>query len=576
VKSLENYYYEGQTQKVYGRNKGVYSEKEAEDLFVQALKDKGLYDKFLEDFKSSDQVLMRELAKTYLINLTNIADYKIDSLWLQTSDSLEDAFSIVRFYDYSIVRRKAPTVKLKYIGKDTLALGVGGIIGNYKGYDIINMEDTKYLEYGDVKEFHLGKYKEKDVPIPETNEFKIDLDPETLISVDQELIKLKVGEENVTITKFMLSYIKGIAVRDFSKDTFSTELYLQHKDHKYGIHELLETVTSVKVQYLETDGLLILEKPIDINEVEFQGSLKDSFEYIELDYKGYNGDTIETLRTYAPLVSSTKGIANSLQHYKVLTAFITDFYDTNPFKEMGVGVKHKVKVIDPYAPITFTVEDQTFTGIKGLTEELKQEVTSYTNNSYTISKVSEEFFYIFTNNHKAKNSFVCVSNLDIVETEPAIEPQCCVLMCPYVRYNLKEGIDELNNLTASEEKKVWEATTIFKGWGVDLRYYPAKPLPIKLKVEVQINDDITLNHETKEAIKGIFDSYSYKIGATIAIPELLVRLSNLKIHNTTHGSKFVINKVNADSKISGKVFKAKRDTYYIVEPEIVYTTWGES
>ena len=574
MKKLENYYYEGQTQKIYGRNKGVYSEREAEELFVQALKDKGLYDIFLEDFKSSDQVLMRELAKTYLISLTSVADYKIESLWLQTTDSLEDAFSVVRFYDYSIVRRKAPKVRLKYIGKDTLTLGVGGVIGSYKGYDLVNMDSVKYLEYGDVKEFLLGKYREVEVNIPETNEFKVDLKPEKLLAVDQDNIKVKVGAEEVEVTKFMLGYIRGSAIRDFSKDTASTELYLQHKDHKYGVWDNLAKATSVKVQLLETDGLMTLDKPIDINEVIFKDTLKKSFEYIELDYKGYNGDTIETLKTYAPLVSSTKGLANSMQHYKTLTAFITDFHDTNPFKEMGTGVKYKVRVIDPLAPIKFLVEGKKYTSTKGLEKEVKESVLTSTNNSYTISKVSEEFFYIFTNNHKAKNTFIVEGNLEIVNTEPLVEPQCCVLMCPYVRFNLKEGIDKLNNLTASEEESVFKATKIFKGWGVDLRYYPAKPLELKLKVSVQINDNITLDHLTKEAIENIFHSYSYKIGVEVAVPEILVRLSNLKVHNKDQGSRFVINKVSADSTINGEVYKAKRDVYYKVIPEIIYTSWG--
>ena len=159
MRNLENYYYEGQTQEVYGNNQGVYTEEEAEKLFMKVLKEKNLYDRFVEEFKSSDQVLIRELAKTYLINLTNIADFKTSSLWLQTTQSVEDAYSIVRFYDYSIVRRKAPVVKLKYIGKDTLTLGRGDTIGNYKGYEIVNMDAVKYLEQVSV----LGQVNEENV-----------------------------------------------------------------------------------------------------------------------------------------------------------------------------------------------------------------------------------------------------------------------------------------------------------------------------------------------------------------------------------------------------------------------------
>jgi len=571
MRNSDTYIYERQLKNVYRDSfTGVYTEREAEALFVDTLKSKGLYDPFIESFKSSDQVLMRELAKTYLINLSVLADYKTSVLWLQTTRSLSDAYALVRFYDYSIVRRRSPVVKVKYIGDTTIHLTRGSKLGTWNGYDILCMEESLYLEYGDVKFFKLGKMNSVTVPNM-GNLVKTTLIPTLLKSVDNDEVKVYVeGSETAKdMTKHIKEYIRGGSVRDFSLDNAGTELYFVDYEKQYGLYDTPQGV-NFQVSYLETDGLLTDEFKFD--DVEWEGSFKTSLEFAVVDYSGYDGDTIDTLKTYAPLVSSSKGSANSFHQYRTFTSYLPEFYDTNPYKEDGSGVLKSVQVVNVDNAFMFKIEDKVYNETY-LNQNLVDKIAIDFSDGYKMVITGVDSFDIYPTNYKAINRFEPLSNLVVKGESEPIEPQCCVLMVPYVRENLVKGIDPLIELTEAEKLSVGKGSEAFKSWNVELKYYPASERVIEIPVSIQLSEGVTISEEVEQAVNDIFNSYNYKIGFEVSVPEILARLANLTMVDVEIGYRDVV--VAVDTPLKDKVFKSTRDQYFKIKPLITYKTWSK-
>jgi hypothetical protein len=580
MKNLSNYIYEVQTMGTYRGYgiKGVYTETQAENLFKEALKEANLEDEFYELFDSSDQKLMRQLVKTYLINLTTIMDFKIDSQWLQTTQDISQAHNLVRFYDYSIKRLQAPQITLKYIGKDTVLLKRGDVLGTFEGYDIINMEATRYLEYGDIKHFHVGKFQKMDgLTILDSGSQVVSVKAKTLKAVDDKEVYLTLNDEDKAsnMTKNITKYVSGGAIRDFSLDNYSTNLYIVDKDKQFGLYEQTQDKTNFKVEFLETDGLntVLATEGIDVNKIKWSSSFEAKFEFAKVGFLGDNGDTLESLRDYAPLVSTTKGFANSLKDYKALTSVITQFYDTNPFKEEGQGESKIYKIADVNIETVLKIEGVNYTLPRFNYDEVKKLqgiLDGKYPDWYLLEMVARDALKISTTNFKFQNNSVAGVNVTLDKTEVAIEPQCCSIMIPYVRMKKKEGVDNISKLLDAERLLVDKETRDFKSWNTTLHYYPANEILLDIEVELMLNKEITQGVELETAIKEIFKSYEYKIGMKVPTPEILVRLSNLRVRDVKLGEVNAVVMANAPTEA---VYQAGKDSYYKINPIIKYKVW---
>ena len=578
MRKENTYLYEMDTLEVYkGDRKGVYTEKQAESLFLKSLKRNGLYNEFIENFDTSDQKLMRELAKTYLINLSNIADLKINSLWLQTTSDLIQASNLVKFYDYSIVRHKAPKVELRYIGSDTIMLNRGEVIGKFGDYDIINHQDKMYLEYGDIKEFSLGKYVVMDnISLIKDGIFKLNLFPKHLKSIDNDLmfIKLDNTESYETLTKHISRYIDGVAIRDFSIDNTSTTLYISDSEKRFGIADKLEDHTSIKISYLETDGVLPDVVGVTINDVKIEDRFKDKFDYIRYGYIGYDGDTIDTLRNYAPLVSTTKGFANSFKDYKVLMEAIPEIYDCNLYKEDGKGEKEVFRVTA--LPIRFRVEQTEFS-LDELTDakikELNLQMLNKFGEWYNLVKIDDNTISIETVAYKYRNNVDIISGMVLKRVDKGIKPDCCTIIVPYIREALQKGKDDLISFTPVEKESVDKQVNHFKSWNTTVILYPATKRVLKFTVNIDTSKKVDSMEDVKKKVLDIIDSYSYKVGAILPIPELMVRLSNIVLRDGDFEEYLAVVKASIDKEIVDMVYKTKKDEYFVIEPKIVLKKW---
>lgn len=586
----KSYYYEVQLANLHRRSEGaVYTEAEAEILFVKVLKEKGLYNPFSEGLSTSNQKLVRELVKTYAINMSNMTDSKIKSIWLKTTDNIKEAASLVRFYDYSINRLKSPILSLKYIGATTKIIKRGDVLGHLGALQLVSMEDTVYLEYGDVKEFKLGYFKSIDVSLPTSTiegKLQVDLEPTIGLGISNDDIYItyligadkKIAPITRHITKYITGGDMGGYVRDFSIDDKSTELHIMDSVIKAGVYSELEGVTSLKIEYLESDGVLADNLEVNINTIRFESTFLDSFEIANMTYRGYDGDTVETIKRNAPLVSTTKGFAVSLSDYKILTSAIPEIYTTSPFKEMGEGASKTFKVQDVSNIFMFHVESTPYTCNSFNTatfEILKREVES-THKEYTLEMIGADQLKITTSAYRFVNQATSMdSNLLLVLADTGIEPQCCTLMIPYVKKSYKEGLTLNKVLTLLEKQEVEKSTLGFKSWGVTTMFYPAKEEVINLVVEVQPSPSVTDTNLLIEEIKKVAETYNFEINGELPVPELLARIANLHLFSEETGSTPAIISLSTPKGVEdNKVWRVGKDSYIKVNLEVKITRWN--
>lgn len=515
------------------KSRGVYTESQAEALFQKILAEKGLADTFELSLTTSDQSLMLEAVKAFSVLLTHTIDDKRDSIWLQTANDLTQAYLAVRFFDYSIIRKKAPIVKVRYRGVDTVMLHKGDKIGSIGDLDLICMQDLMYLEYGVERNFVLGKWSEVDVEIVKDSlgDYLLEVTPLVLDAVDNDYLFVKSYDQDKVLagTKHIQDFIQGRAYRDFSIDSTSTELYISNEDKKYGLYDATLAGTSLKVSYLETNGLLGVSN-LSVSDVALDVNYQGKIDSVKLTYYGYDGDTLETLQRHAPLVSATGGKAHSMRDYQILFNSIPEIESCNPFKDRGIGAKSKYTILDVNEVTQITVDVTTFTivntlsGIQKFSERLMLNLPSY-----RVEVLSATEFTIQPENAKMAVAIKDLVNLEMVELEDAVQPMCCTLLVPYVKKSFIDGTDLSNQFTEGEELKVSEQTDLFKGWNAEPRFYPATKNEITIQIEAILNPELSSKTIFEDAVKELAYKYSYQIQSVIPIQEIVTKIGQLKV-----------------------------------------------
>lgn len=514
------------------KSRGVYTEEQAENLFYKVLSEKGLMDTFDLSLSTSDQSLMLEAVKAFSVLLTHTIDDKRDSIWLQTANDLTQAYQAVRFFDYSIIRKKAPMIKIRYRGADTKILHRGDVIGSYKGYDLICMQDLMYLEYGVERTFVLGKWTERDITLVKDSlgDYLLEVTPTVLSSVDNEYLFVKhyATDTVLSSTKHIQDFVKGFAYRDFSIDTSSTELYISNEDKKYGLYDITKQGLDLKVSYVETDGLIGVTS-INVGELELTEEYNGKLDSAKVIYYGYNGDTLETLQRHAPLVSATGGKAHSIRDYQILFNAIPEIKSCNPFKDRGIGAKTKYTITDTNLETKITIDVTEFTitntlsGLQRFSERVMLNIPAY-----RVEVLSATEFTIQAENAVMTVAVKDLANLTFEELSPAVAPLCCTLLVPYLKKSYIDGTDIDNIFIEGEEIKVSEATDRFKGWNAEPRFYPATRFDINLELSVILNPEINDKAEFETKVQELVSSYSYKIRAVVPIQEIVTKIGQLE------------------------------------------------
>lgn len=513
------------------KSRGVYTEQQAEDLFLKVLSEKGLQDTFELSLSTSDQSLMLEAVKAFSVLMTHTIDYKRDSVWLQTANDLTQAYHAVRFYDYSIIRKKAPIVKVRYRGEKTIILHKGDTIGSVGNLDLICLDDLMYLEFGDEKNFYLGKWQSKEIELKEDDlgDYILEVTPKILSSVDNDYIYVQsYGTETfLDRTRHIQDFISNKAYRDFSLDINSTELYIANESKKYGLYEAIKDKKTVKVSYLETEG--IYGSKLSFDGVQWNEDFTGNVDSTVILYKGYNGDTLQTLQRHAPLVSATKGKAHSMRDYQISFNAIPEIRSCNPFKDRGIGLVNKYTIQDENATTKITVDvtefeiKNTLEGLKRFAERVMLKIPAY-----RVVVQDATNFTIQTKHSKMSMAVKNLENLQETKVSDPVEPECCTLLVPYIKEAFANKTDPDNIFTEGEELKVDAQTDSFKGWNAEPRYYPATDFGIHLKLEVRLHRDITDTTKFEQAVKELISRYSYKLESVVPIREIVTKIGQIE------------------------------------------------
>ena len=569
------------TNEIYQRDfelRGIWTESQADTLFTDILKKKGAYDEFALSFDTSDQSLMKELTKSFSVVLTHLLENKRDSMWLHLVQTIEQAYDIVRFYDYSIARYKSPTLQVRYKGSETIVLHRGDIVGTYKDYDIICTEKIMYLEYNDLKTFSIGKMftLEKEVLADSVGDTILNLVPSTLTSIDNKNLWVRgAGGEDVPITKFMTKYIEETAVRDLSLDNKSTSLYLRNDDKGFGVPDVFDSVTNkCHVTYMETDGILSSLVPFDIEEkdIDWSDSFSGKVTYTSLSYLGFNGDTLSSLKAHAPLVSTTGGFAHSLLDYQYLSKNIPELYDTEAYKDLGLSPKKHYSIPDLGVETSITIENVLFT-IQPDGLIVFKETVEKTFPAYRVTLESLSTFALHTDSYLVYVKDSALQGIDYVSESDGVKKPCCTVMVPYIKQNYYLGLDTNTQLTVDEKVSVTLETETFKGFSSEVLYYPATETPLVLDFIISVDDRVLDYPLLENSIQEVISEYNYKIGSEIIVPEVVARVSQVMYEGVNKNNFNAISTCKVQDLIKDKVYTPAKDEYYFLSATVTYTNF---
>lgn len=560
--------------------RGIWTEQQAEDLFNSVLANKGLKDKFSSLFSTSDQSLMKELTKAFSVVLTHILEDKRDSMWLSMVKDVQQAYDIVRFYDYSIYRHKAPRITIRYMGNTTKVLRLGDVIGTYKGYDIVCTDSILYMEYNDLKTFSLGKFVEAyaDVNVDEIGDSRVLLTPTYLSSIDQDNVHVfAVNGLEVPITKNIVRYVGETHVRDFSLDNNSTEIFLRNDIKQFGVPNVFDSVTKkCTLKYLETDGVLSTDATftlsvtdLTLNE-EYTGIVPTAY----VDYLGYNGDTLLSLQRHAPLVSTTGGYAHSLEDYKILTSSLPEFYTTNAYKDRGGGEKRKYTITNSLNVCSITIDSTVYPFNSGLDNLYALQVAlANDTEGYYLDVIDGNSFFLKTVQFGLAYTVTGLVNITETFIAPSIAPTCCSVMIPFIRQQYYDGVSSVKQLSRTEKILVTTQSDKFKSWGAECVYYPATEKTIDLTLTVVRDSRVQNYNQLDTQIKELVKTYSYNVGEKINIQEIVARVSQIEYTDNDYNTFSGVNTCQANTAIRDRIYIPQNDEYYVINLVINYKEW---
>lgn len=260
--------------------------------------------------------------------------------YIDTANIDSSVYLLARTFGYNINRASAPILKFTYLdtpGKvvpDTLALENGTVIGQYNDYDLIYFGDNKLIEKGDEIEFVIGHYFEA---VNQKFDFKeeedlvsIFLKPQRLKSIDNKQIKLKIGTEDMSISKQLEDFNIYKKIADYSLDNVSTLLYVHDYNSLFGYHITPSSVYTLS--YVETDGDIDNFSQANISITD------DRFVFHSFVHAGYQGDTINKIKQYTNFYYTTLRRAVSDDDYQFLIQTFPmikacKVYSKNPYQK---------------------------------------------------------------------------------------------------------------------------------------------------------------------------------------------------------------------------------------------------
>lgn len=440
-------------------------------------------------------------------------------------------YDISRTFGYSIKRYTAPGLIVKYIGVPTLVLDSGDVIGTYLKYDLVYFGNPITLEKNDTIEVKIGMVSTIDAPVKyEDNLLKFLIAPEFLKSVADSGIRLYVDDKLIPITIDTEEYVVHKKAIDVSLDPYKTELYLSDSKFTYGIE--IDPTSDIHIQYLETDGQLTSV----FNESGLK--LNPEFRFQTPSHEGSNGQSLEQIRTLAPLFYSTQRRMVTEQDHKYIVESHQYIKSASAERDEGIPkvVDFEFTSEDFNRTYNFKIEDKEykFTPQGTSLSEVLEELISILNYSKYIKIVGivDNKLRIQNSTHKLLPKFELLDqntsdNLSINIINPGVASRCCTVNIYYVKYNT---VSEPISLTQSEQVALSNYLEKYKMVGVRIILKPADVIykDLKLILRLKSNDykELVLSEINK-----IIQDYELQLNHEFKYGELVAQISQIKLHD---------------------------------------------
>lgn len=300
----------------------------------------------LEQFIASNATTYKVLdayegsAKTMIIDLlagfASFLQYKYtvarDEAYLYSAKLKSSIYLLASQLGYRVNRNLAPSVEFKYRGSDPFTITSGFEIAKYahqgEDFSVVYFGSAKRLNYGDLVDGYVGVFnvisgdfsgsdfaKTVKVECPLTRRDT---------TVDNTKVRLFINNQEEEVSHVLEDFVILNKVIDFTSVHDTSELWIHNSEKNYG--RPVVPTDEFRIEYLECFGYLSslnsdLTSNLDIINNQFKLERISSF--------GFDQDSIDKVRTIAPLYSTTlRRMVTHIDH-DVLTRSYPGILDTN-------------------------------------------------------------------------------------------------------------------------------------------------------------------------------------------------------------------------------------------------------
>jgi len=521
------------------------------------IKNNGFYDNLLAEIPAATYNELLDILTQYITyNNYKYNMYRKEG-YIKEAILESSIINLASMLGYRLNRYTAPRVKFKVVSDKTLFLKDGYIIGNFTynniDYSIVYFGEAKKYEYGDELDFYIAKYNEIE-EVVQTDFILKELNPLNLKSIDNNSIHIYVNDILQKVSHNIEDYVIFRSAVDFSKDFYSTLLYITDKQNYFGLN--ISVNDTLKICWLETDG------EIDSLNIQQLNIIDKNFVPLEISSYGTFGDDIEKVRFLAPLYFTTLRRMVTKEDHKYIIKSHELIKDCAVEKILTKPFEGYIYPIDSTENqnYTITINDKTYqfsSGSNDTEDDVIQEIYNNIKDDTDIyASVDSNGVYIKQVNLDLCEFNISVSsNLVLSEEQKFEKAPCCALNVYYIKYNV---IDDPIILTTSEQKELSDFIKNYKMVGTTILLNPAKKEEYDLKIKVSLIDN-KYSDIIYDEIKKIVETYELKLEQEFKYGEFLAKVANIKVID---GDKIknIIDYVLPNQETFD--LDAKVDTYY--------------
>jgi len=476
-----------------------------------------------ETIPASTIDLIERVASSYAVYLAQKLRRTREEFYLSTATLDTSIYNFAYMFGYNINRFTAPQIQVKYLGRDTISLSYGEVIGTYGDkYEVIYTGRQKKYEQGDILESisigiinSITKNKEDFSTIE-----KVTINPEHLKSVNNQIALFIDGTQQGIISRNPEDYLINRQATEFSNTKFSTIVYVFDKDSNFGIDpdNIQQNYT---IKWVETDGY---DPDFDINKVSLNN---EDFIVLDVAHLGTYGDSLLKVKNLIPYYYHTLRRAVTLKDYTYIALANPLFKDVYFKREEGVKGIKRIKIVNSsnlqynviiygtLYTISVNNEDSLSVRYERIYNAIKNNTlikASYTDNYVEIENVNTRLDF-------DKNVSVDAS-LSLENVRQNVKPICCTLLCYYIKYNT---IDDPIIFTDKEQSDLSDYFMQYQMAGTNIIFLPAQKIEkdLKLLVKVDKTADIDL---VKDEIKSLISEYELQLRKNFYYGELLAKI----------------------------------------------------